>query len=60
LLISSAALGEGIGQLLFRAGVPRSIPLLGLSLEWTGFLVAAVFMLAFRVFSTPVDSGGAA
>ena len=55
LLISSAALGEGIGQLLFRAGVPRALALFSFSVEWTGVLIAAVFLLAFHLFSTPVD-----
>ena len=60
LMISSAALGEGIGQLLFRAGVPRTVKVFGFVMEWTGWLVAAVFVLAFHVFATPVETNGAA
>ena len=55
LLIASAALGEGIGQLLFRAGVPRTVTMFGFAVEWTGLFVAAIFMIAFHMFSTPVD-----
>jgi hypothetical protein len=56
LMAASAALGEGIGQVLFRLGVPRAVALFGFSVEWTGFLIATIFMIAFHVFSTPVES----
>jgi hypothetical protein len=55
LLVTSVALGETIGQLLFRFGIPRTVSLIGFSLEWTGGLIAVVFLVAFHLFSSPVE-----
>ena len=60
LLVSSVTLGEVIAYLLSRAGVPKTVNLLGWGMEWAAWLGAAIFMAAFRAFSESAENHGAA
>ena len=55
LLIACAALGEAIAQLMVRAGISRTLPVGSFSMDWAGWLTAAAFLVAFQMFSRPVD-----
>jgi len=60
LFCASGALAEVIAYLLSRAGVPSTINLLGWVTKWSPILFALIFSAAFRAFSLPAESEGAA